>query len=157
MFRGRVLILLAPEGDSTTFQVPSQENIQSMAAVAAAALQILHKWNDVDLAYIFTRDNILKQRLCSGFCSIGRRFAAALLPRLFGRNPRSHHKGATGRVRTGDQRLPALCHCQLRQDIPTTCCNAPALSEGYVYSFVRRNNAECRKIHQDTAFTCNAQ
>ena len=28
---------------------------------------------------------------------IGRRFAAALLPRLFGTNPRSHHKGATGR------------------------------------------------------------
>ena len=25
--------------------------------------------------------------------SIGRRFAAALLPRLFGKNPRSHHKG----------------------------------------------------------------
>ena len=47
----------------------------------------------------------------------GRRFAAALLPRLFGKNPRSHHKGATGRVRTGDLRLPALCHCQLGQDI----------------------------------------
>ena len=31
---------------------------------------------------------------------LGRRFAAALLPRLFGTNPRSHHKGATGRVRT---------------------------------------------------------
>ena len=31
-----------------------------------------------------------------------RRFAAALLPRLFGKSPRSHHKGATGRVRTGD-------------------------------------------------------
>ena len=29
---------------------------------------------------------------------IGRRFAAALLPRLFGTNPRSHHKGATDRV-----------------------------------------------------------
>ena len=32
---------------------------------------------------------------------LGRRFAAALLPRLFRTNPRSHHKGATGRVRTG--------------------------------------------------------
>ena len=32
--------------------------------------------------------------------------------------PRSHHKGATGRVRTGDQRYPVLCHCQLGQDIP---------------------------------------
>ena len=50
---------------------------------------------------------------------LGRRFAAALLPRLFGKNPRSHHKGATSRVRTGDQRLPVLCHCQLGQDIPT--------------------------------------
>ena len=29
-----------------------------------------------------------------------------------------YHKGATGRVRTGDQRLPVLCHCQLGQDIP---------------------------------------
>ena len=52
------------------------------------------------------------------FSTIGRRFAAALLPRLIGKNPRSHHKGATGRVRTGDQRLPVLCHCQLGQDIP---------------------------------------
>ena len=26
---------------------------------------------------------------------LGRRFAAALLPRLFGKNPRSHHKGVT--------------------------------------------------------------
>ena len=41
---------------------------------------------------------------------LGRRFAAALLPRLFGTNPRSHHKGATGRVRTGDQRLPRFNH-----------------------------------------------
>ena len=32
--------------------------------------------------------------------------------------PRSHHKGATCRVRTGDQRYPILCHCQLGQDIP---------------------------------------
>ena len=66
------------------------------------------------------------QYIDSGFLHIlhiklqggGRRFAAALLPRLFGKNPRSHHKGATGRVRTGDQRLPDLCHCQLGQDIP---------------------------------------
>ena len=32
--------------------------------------------------------------------------------------PRSHHKSATGRVRTGNQRYPVLCHCQLGQDIP---------------------------------------
>ena len=50
--------------------------------------------------------------------AFGQRFAAALLPRLLGTNPRSHHKGATGRVRTGDQLLPVLCHCQLGQDIP---------------------------------------
>ena len=36
---------------------------------------------------------------------LGWRFAAALLPQLFGKNPRSHHKGATGRVRTEDQRF----------------------------------------------------
>ena len=48
---------------------------------------------------------------------LGRRFAAALLPRLFWKNPRSHHKGATSRVRTGDQLLPVLCHCQLVIDI----------------------------------------
>ena len=51
----------------------------------------------------------------------GRRFAAALLPRLFGTNPRSHHKGATCRVRTGNQRLLVLCHCQLGQDIAYNC------------------------------------
>ena len=41
---------------------------------------------------------------------IGQKFAAALLPRLFRMNPRPHHKGTTGRVRTGDQRLPVLFH-----------------------------------------------
>ena len=55
------------------------------------------------------------------------RFAAALMPRLFGKNPRSHHKGATGRVRTGDQRLPILCHCQLGQDIPLSFGFTPRL------------------------------
>ena len=30
-------------------------------------------------------------------------------------HPRSHHKGATGTVRTGDQRYPVLCQCQLGQ------------------------------------------
>ena len=45
-------------------------------------------------------------------------FAAALLPRLFGTNPRSHHKCSTARVRTADQRLPVLCHCKLGPDIP---------------------------------------
>ena len=49
---------------------------------------------------------------------VGWRFAAALLPRLFRKNPRSHHKGATCRVRTGDQLLPVPCHCQLGHSIP---------------------------------------
>ena len=31
---------------------------------------------------------------------LGWKFAAALLPLLFGKNSRSHHKGATGRVQT---------------------------------------------------------
>ena len=62
---------------------------------------------------------LARTKQCAGrrAAPIGRRFAAALLPRLFGTNPRSHHKGATGRVQTGDQRLPVLCHCQLGQDM----------------------------------------
>ena len=58
----------------------------------------------------------------------GRRFAAAFLPRLFGtrKNSWSHHKGATGRVQTGDQWLPVPCHCQLGQDIPSI--ELPSLS-----------------------------
>ena len=51
---------------------------------------------------------------------VGWRLAAALLPQLFGKNSTSHHKGATGRVWTGDQLLPVLCHCQLGQDIPSS-------------------------------------
>ena len=42
---------------------------------------------------------------------------------------RSHHKGATGRVRTGDQRYPVLCHCQLGQDIPIASCQGIAAWE----------------------------
>ena len=60
--------------------------------------------------------------------TIGRRFAAALLPRLFGKNPRSYHKGATGKVRTGDQRLPVLCHCQLGR--PTASRMRPGINRG---------------------------
>ena len=57
---------------------------------------------------------------CTKYADIGRRFAAALSTRLFWKNPRSHHKGAAGRVRTGlgDRLLQVLCHCQLGQDIP---------------------------------------
>ena len=40
-----------------------------------------------------------------------------------------YHKGATGRVRTGDQRLPVLCHCQLGQDIPRKRATGPVTAE----------------------------
>ena len=40
---------------------------------------------------------------------------------------------ATGRVRTGDQRFPALCHCQLGDDIP-------ALPGTYVRAFSGARN-----------------
>ena len=36
---------------------------------------------------------------------------------LLEQNPRSHHKGATGRVQTGNQLYPVLGYCQLGQDI----------------------------------------
>ena len=53
---------------------------------------------------------------------VGRRFAATLLPRLFGtrKNPRSHHTVATGRVRTGDQLLPFYAIANLDK---TVCCH----------------------------------
>ena len=72
----------------------------------------------------------------------GRRFAAALLPRLFGTNPRSHHKGATGRVRTGDQRLPVLCRCQLGQDIPLYWLSFQVESSTRAPAFAGRQNLE---------------
>ena len=43
-------------------------------------------------------------------------------PIFAAKNPRSQHKGATGRVRTRDQQLPILCHCQLGQDF-SVCHN----------------------------------
>ena len=52
------------------------------------------------------------------------RFAAALLPRLFwtkvsGHTTRAPPGPRAGMVRTGDQRYPALCHCQLGQVLHT--------------------------------------
>ena len=45
-------------------------------------------------------------------------FIRQRLPRLLGTKVPGHtHKGSTGRVRTGNQLYPALCHCQLGQDI----------------------------------------
>ena len=83
-------------------------------------------------------ENTEKSQVPSGYADeladlvcIGYGFAAALLvlPRLFGTNPRSHHKGATGRVRTGNQLHPVLCHCQLGQDIPITLFSCGANSK----------------------------
>ena len=37
--------------------------------------------------------------------NVGQRLEAALLPRLLGKNPRSHHKSTTSRARTGDVHL----------------------------------------------------
>ncbi len=69
--RRQVLALLAPCGDSTSVQIPT--NVQTFEA----ALKILHRWDDANEAYIFTRDHkaaqdtdVLKSRLCSGLCSI---------------------------------------------------------------------------------------
>ena len=70
-------------------------------------------------------------RCCCGCSIISRRYASAVVPHLKAAEvrrsfmtttvrdqiPRSHHKGATGRFQTGDQPYPALCHCQLGQDI----------------------------------------
>ena len=78
-----------------------------------------YKHNDVHILYVYYMhihtiwNTYNKCKIIH--TNIGQRLATALLPRLFGMNPRSHHKGATGRVQTGDQLLPVLCHCQLGQ------------------------------------------
>ena len=41
-------------------------------------------------------------------------------------NPRS--QGATGRVRTGDQRYPILCHCQLGTQVCSKIIVTPGLA-----------------------------
>ena len=46
---------------------------------------------------------------------VGRRCAAALLPGLLGENPRSHHNGATGRVRTGGNGFQSYAIANLEQ------------------------------------------
>ena len=54
--------------------------------------------------FIYFAWYVLVCMICTGlYCyalvyMLGQRFSAALLPQLFGTNPRSHHKGATGRV-----------------------------------------------------------
>ena len=44
---------------------------------------------------------LLKAEVCSSFFTTT----------VWEQHPRSHHKGTTGRVRTGDQRYPVLCLC----------------------------------------------
>jgi hypothetical protein len=63
-FRKRILLLLNPEGDSIFTRI--LDKVQSLDS----ALKVLDDWNDVDEAYIFTRDHeaargkdVLKQRL----------------------------------------------------------------------------------------------
>ena len=38
-------------------------------------------------------------------------------------HPRSHHKGPTGRVRTGDKRYPVLCHWDVLSKFSGTCAS----------------------------------
>ena len=52
---------------------------------------------------------------------LGRSFTAALLPQMFWKNPRSHHKGATGRVRMGDQLLSVLSCAIANLDKTSQC------------------------------------
>ena len=86
---------------------------------------MIHHKNNEQQTYITINNDCNKKQLHTNAqanhlfqkIGIGQRLAAALLPRLFGKNPRSHHKGATGRVQTGDQLLPVLCHCQLGKDL----------------------------------------
>ena len=62
-------------------------------------------------------DCVIATDLSSGLYVLGQRFATALLPRLFRTNPRSHHKGTTGRILTGDQLHRQLC------DMNSFCCH----------------------------------
>ena len=103
----------------------SRSDVATAPRRANGSQLVRRKWHDEELPGSSFSRSLHRHagrgplRSLSRASTAGRRFAAALLPRLFGTNPRSHHKGATGRVRTGNQRLPVLCHCQLGQDIPT--------------------------------------
>ena len=55
---------------------------------------VLFRAETLKAIYIYIYIYILKIKI-STIIIIGRRFAAALLPRLFGTNPRSHHKGSS--------------------------------------------------------------
>ena len=55
-------------------------------------------------------------------CKYGRGSLQLFLPLLFGKNPRLHHKGSTGRVLTGDQRLPDHAIANLDKTSPVGNC-----------------------------------
>ena len=65
---------------------------------------------------------------------VKRRFAAALLPRLFRNNVPGHTtKAPPVGVRAGDQQYPVLCHCQLGQDIPAQQSDSePGTTDGFL-------------------------
>ena len=79
--------------------------------------QIGRKWNAMCESHVATSverttfDNQFEDYLSNLPCkhSSRRRFAAALLPRLFG------------------TKVPGLCHCQLGQDIPNLLCYWPTI------------------------------
>ena len=82
---------------SAVLKSTMQESDRLYAVLTVTSLRHLPRANWMCLCVAFAHLDLSVQRV-----NIGRRFAAALLPRLFGKNPRSHHKGATGRVRTGN-------------------------------------------------------
>ena len=67
-------------------------------------------------------DDFISERLVS---ALGRRFAAALLPRLFGTNPRSHHKGATVR----DISRPRRVRTAAKSQSDSKCGPASAMAQ----------------------------
>ena len=74
-------------------------------------------------------------------------FADLITTTVRERHLRSHYKGATGRVRTGDQRHPVLCHCQLRQDIPIQVAAVLELNDHVNSDSVHPRLAMRFKIH----------
>ena len=94
-------------------------NTLAFLCMFLAYLHIFPESIFVHIQYCIFLNIFLHIDICLEYSLIaGRRFTTALLPLLFGKNPRSHHKGALWRVWTGDQQLSVLCHFQLGQDIP---------------------------------------
>ena len=70
--------------------------------------RLINSFTDIPFKQFFYWVSLLKAEICRSF----------ITTTIREQRPRSHHKGATGRIRPGDQRYPILCHCQLGQDIP---------------------------------------